>query len=232
MFYDSAFIELRTYLDVLRRRWPLVVLPALVVLVIGLLTFRTPPPTYQTSVEYIVGQQPAPDTLTEEQARQWAWVVSQYVVNGITDWTQGTDFAGRIADQLPAELGMDTQAVAAALSTNTIRSELTLVVEHPEEAVVEAIANMATDVLQDNDFVIPQLAGAPARAVPIDRVIVEPVAPGITAFLDVPLRVFVALAAGIGLALLIEYVDPKVRSARQVEGMKLVVLGKIPAERS
>ncbi len=238
MFYESAFTELRIYLEILRRRWPLIVIPAIIVLILGVVTFSVPPPTYESSVEYIVGQQPAPDTLTEEQARQWAWVVSQYVVNAVTDWTQGTDFAGRIADSLAAdypalteEFELDTSAVADAVSSTTIRSELTIVVAHADAEVVEAVANLATEVLQENDFVIPQLQNMPARAVPIDRVVVEEVAPSLMSYaLDIPLRVIVALAAGIGLALLIEYIDPKVRSIAHVERMKIAILGEIPAE--
>lgn len=238
MFYDSAFTELRVYLEILRRRWPLIVIPAVIVLAFGIITIRIPPSIYETKVEYIVGQEPAPDTLTEEQARQWAWVVSQYVVNAVTDWTQGTDFAGRISDQLfidypdlAEEFELDTEEVAIAVSSGTIRSELTIVVRHPDEEVTEIIANIATDVLQTNDFVIPQLQNMPARAVPIDRVVVEEISPSLSGFvLDIPLRVFVAMAAGIGLALLIEYIDPKVRSAAQIERMKLPIMGQIPAE--
>lgn len=230
MFYDAAFTELRIYLDVLRRRWPLIVIPTVIALIVGIATFRVPPPTYKTSVEYIVGQQPAPDALLEEQARQWVWVVSQYAVNGVTDWTQGTDFAGRIADQLDPAFELSTLDVADAITTDTIRSELTIIVEHANEEVVEAIANAATQVLKENDLVIPQLENMPARVVPIDRVIVEPVGAGMSAYIDVPLRVAVALAASVGLALLIEYVDPKVRSTAHVERMKLSILGEIPAE--
>jgi capsular polysaccharide biosynthesis protein len=238
MFYESAFTELRTYIEIVRRRWPLILVPAVVVLVIGIVTFRVPPPTYETTVEYIVGQQPAPDTLTDEQARQWAWVVSQYVVNAVTDWAQGTDFAGRIADQLAVaypeltkQFDLNTSAVATIISSTTIRSELTLVFEHQDEKVVEAVAKIATEVLQENDFVIPQLQNMPARVVPIDRVVVDEIAPPLFSYaIDLPLRLFVAIAAGIGLALLIEYVDPKVRSAAHIERMKLAMLGEIPAE--
>ncbi len=238
MFYKAAFTELRVYIDIVRRRRPMILIPIVIVVLVSILTFNQPLTIYQSSVKYIVGQEPAPDTFTEEQARNWSWIVSQYVVNGVKGWTEGTDFSGRISDrlevdhpQLYEEFDLDTREVEKIVSSGTIRSELTVVVRHFDEEVVETIANIATEVLRENDLVIPQLRNTPARVVPIDRVLVEEFKPELSVYIgDLPLRIFVAIAAGVGLALLVEYLDPKVRSAAQIERMSLVMLGEIPTE--
>jgi len=46
--------------------------------------------------------------------------------------------------------------------------------------------------------------------------------------LDLPLRIAVALAAGLGLALLAEYMDPTVRDRDELETIGLSIIGEIP----
>ena len=61
--------------------------------------------------------------------------------------------------------------------------------------------------------------------------VVNPIAPGIRSQLDLPLRVALALLAGLGLALLAHYIDPTVRDRAELERLRLPVLGEIPKER-
>lgn len=234
MIRSDIFLELRVYLDILRRRWPLVAVPTVIVLLLGIVTFRIPEPTYQIEMQYMVSQPPSVSAEIDEEARQYTWVTSQYVVNAVTDWAAGTEFAGRIAQQLNAqdeELEIEALDVASSLKVGTYRSILKLTFNHPDEDIIEAMVNSATVILQsDNASVVPHLGETKATIVPVDEVILQTQGPGITAFLDIPLRVFVAIATGIGLALLVEYLDPKVWTSRQITAMSIHVLGEIPGE--
>jgi capsular polysaccharide biosynthesis protein len=49
--------------------------------------------------------------------------------------------------------------------------------------------------------------------------------------LDLPLRLLLALAAGIALAFLADYLDDRVRGREDVERMGLRVVGEIPKKR-
>ena len=49
-------MELRRYWLVLKRRWLLLTIPAVIVLAIGLATYSTPAPVYNVGVRFIVGQ--------------------------------------------------------------------------------------------------------------------------------------------------------------------------------
>ena len=62
----------------------------------------------------------------------------------------------------------------------------------------------------------------------MDQPIVNRIPPGITTQLQLPLRIGLALAAGLGLALLVDYLDPTVRGRREVEEMGLPVIAEIP----
>ncbi|MFO7679069.1 MAG: hypothetical protein R6X34_03380, partial [Chloroflexota bacterium] len=86
-----------------------------------------------------------------------------------------------------------------------------------------------TAVLQEqNAAALPQLEGETAVIVPISQPVINPISPGIRSQLDLPLRILVALFAGIGLALLVEYLDPTIREAHEIDAIGLTILGEIP----
>ena len=96
-------MEIRRYWQVLKRRWPLVLIPAIIVLAIGLLTYQPPVPTYTTGVRFIVGQAPAPATDLEDEERYYNWLTSEYIVNGLTDWVRGGEFATAVSQYLAGQ---------------------------------------------------------------------------------------------------------------------------------
>ena len=51
---------------------------------------------------------------------------------------------------------------------------------------------------------------------------------GVGSQLDLPLRIMLALLAGVGLALLVEYLDPTIRDRHEAELLGLQILGEIP----
>ena len=228
----DIFDEIRLYVIVLLRRWPFLLVPMVVVTVLGLARFSVPQPTYKTSVQYIVSQDPTISAESNEESRQFVWLNSQYVVNTITDWSNGTEFAGRVAAEMRTKgFDIETGEVAAALETGTIRSKLEVFIDHPEEDIVGAMAEAATIVLnRDNLEAIPQLGQDPALITPIDEIEVEIVAAGLKGYLDLPIRLVIAAAMGIAVALFAEYIDPKIRTRQQIAAIRLPLIGEIPAE--
>ncbi len=90
--------------------------------------------------------------------------------------------------------------------------------------------NAAAEVLiAENSVGLPQLGGEPAELVQLDQPIVNQVPAGIIDQLELPVRIAIAVAAGIGLALFVEYVDPTVRGRRELETMGFEVVGSIPS---
>ena len=81
---------------------------------------------------------------------------------------------------------------------------------------------------EQNDKGLPQLGGIPAEMVQLDPPIVNQVPPGITKQLELPLRIALAIGAGIGLAFLVDYLDPTVRESKELESMDIPVIVEIP----
>ncbi|MCA9976965.1 MAG: hypothetical protein KC413_14490, partial [Anaerolineales bacterium] len=96
------------------------------------------------------------------------------------------------------------------------------------EALAAIMRAAITVLVTQNAAALPQLGGETAVIVPLDEPIVNQVSAGLRAQLDLPLRVILALGAGVGLALLVEYLDPTVRTRAQVEELGLPILGDIP----
>jgi capsular polysaccharide biosynthesis protein len=62
----------------------------------------------------------------------------------------------------------------------------------------------------------------------IDPPVVVPVGRRLTQKLDIPIRIGLALIAGVAGAFILDYVDQSIRDGQEVEAMGLRVLGYIP----
>jgi capsular polysaccharide biosynthesis protein len=224
-------MELREYWKVLRRRWMLVLIPAVTALLVGLLTYRPVPSSYNAGVRFIVGQPPAP--AASDEGRYYNWLASEYIVNGLNDWVRGGNFAQAVSEHLAMQgVAIPPGAIQGGLAADNARSMLTLSLNGADAAMLEQMMSSAIVVLtEQNAAALPQLGGETAVLVQLDEPVVNQIPAGIRNQLDLPLRVALALAAGIGLALLAEYLDPTIRERRELERMGLPVLGEIPQER-
>lgn len=224
-------MELRQLWQLFRRRWWVAVIPTLIVLVVGLVTYNLPGSFYSVGVRFIVGQEPTDAAATEDEERYYNWLTSEYIVNGLTDWIRGERFAAAVSAQLAQE-GIDVPAgeIRGSLAADNTRSMMTVILNSGrDQAAVEQMINAVITILTtQNADALPQLGDEPAVLVQLDTPIVNQIAPGIRSQLDLPLRVALALGAGIGLAFLVEYLDPTVRGRDELERSGWVVLGEIP----
>jgi capsular polysaccharide biosynthesis protein len=223
-------VELRRYWQVFRRRWLLIFIPSLVVLGIGLATYQSPPPVYNVGARFLVAQPPGAGALTDDEQRYFNWLSSEYIVNGLTDWVRGGKFAEAVSAAL-AEEGLDVppHAIQGGLAADNARSMLLLSMTYGDgETLAAMMATAVTLITEENAAALPQLGGETAVIIPLDPIHVNQIPAGIRSQLDLPLRLAIALAAGIGLALLVEYLDPTLRDRREVEALDLPILGEIP----
>lgn len=225
-------MELRQYGKIIRRRWWLALIPALIVLAVALATYRPAPPGYNVGVRFIVGQQPSPSTLRSDEERYYNWLSSEYIVNGLTDWVRGGRFAQAVSLEL-AGRGFEVPpgAIQGGLAADNTRSMLTLSLSSGDPELLAQMMDVAIVVLREqNATALPQLGGETARLVQLDEPVVSAAPGGLRSQLDLPLRLLLALIVGLGLAFLAEYLDPTVRDRQEIERMGLVVLGEVPRE--
>lgn len=225
-------MELRRFWLVLRRRWLIVIIPAAVVLLVGLITYQAPPMVYNTGARFIVGQNPTESADIEDEERYYNWLTSEYIVNGLTDWVRGGEFAAAVSDYL-AQSGYEIPpaAISVGLAADNARSMLTISLSHgDQEALGIMMDGVITVLVEQNAQALPQLGGENALLTQLDQPAVNPLPPGIRGQLELPLRIILALLVGVGLALLVEYLDPTIRDREELLRLKLPILGEIPRE--
>lgn len=226
-------MELHQIASIIRRRWIWVLVPAALVLLLGVVTYSPPPPVYNAGVRFITGQTPGVEADAFDEQRYYNWLTSEYIVNGLADWVRG----GRFAELVSAELAAAGESIPpweiqSGLAADNARSMLTVSVTGSSTPRVAAMINGIITVLtEQNAAGLPQLNGQNAELIPLDVPSVSQVPNGLMDQLELPLRVALALAAGLGLAFLVEYLDPTVRERKDVQRMELDVLGEIPPEK-
>jgi capsular polysaccharide biosynthesis protein len=223
-------MELRAYWKIFKRRWLLALIPAAVVLVAGLATYRPPAPGYNVGVRFMVGQAPSTAARGSDEERLANWHASEYIAHGLNDWVRGGQFAELVSARLATQgLAVPPGAIQGSINADNTRSQLVLYMNHGDPALLEAMMQAAVAVLvEQNALGLPQLGGEPAVVNALDQPLVNRNPSGLRSQLDLPLRVVLALVAGLGLALLAEYLDPTVRDRAEVEALGLAVMGEVP----
>lgn len=208
----------------------MVIIPTVVVLGLGVVTYRPPASTFNAGVRFIVGQTPVNGAVLRDEQRYYNWLASEYIVNGLTDWVRGGEFAAAVSELL-GEQGLDIppHAIQGGLAADNARSMLTLSLTHSDaEALAQMMDGVVMVLTKDNAEALPQLGGETAVLIQLDQPVVNPLPFAIRNQLDLPLRVLLALMAGVGLALLVEYLDPTIRDRDEVQQLGIPILGEIP----
>lgn len=226
-------MELRALWKVARRRWWLIALPSLAALAYATYGYATSPAgsvSYSTQIRYTAATPPDDERPTYEDESYYPWLASEYVVNALTDWVRTGSFAEEVSKQL-AEQNIDIPAGAlqGRIAADNARSVMTLTLNWGDADQLAAIAEAATYVLQERSAVyFPPLSAVGVQVVALDAVSVSPIPPPISARLDPLIRFALGAGAGVGLAFLVEYLDPTLRDRSEIEALGLAVLAEIP----
>ena len=216
----------------LRRRW-LVVLPALVLGAVAIVTYGPPQPTFAATMRFAVGYTPDPSSQSLYDRFYPAWLASEYIAGGLSDWARTGNFAEAVSEDLAArDVDVPPAAAAASIVSDHTRSIVALYFNGNDPALLQSLAESAARVLQTrNATVFPQNGARGASVTPLDNPAVGAAPPSLRARLELPIRVGLAMAAGLVLALLAHYLDPMIRDRSDVEALGLSIVGEIPKRR-
>lgn len=220
-------------LQVVFRRWFLVVIPVAIVALFTLPDLLTLGPAavggFTTTIRYTAAQQlnAIPD---RDGDFQDVWLASELTVNAFSEWIRSSQFAAEVRAALAAE-GLEIAPGAFSLMTDNDRSVGVIAINGADASEVESVALAAIRVLQTRAQVyFPQLGDQPAQVTLLDQPIVNAVPPALPNRLRPLLQLAIAVIGGIGLAFLAEYFDPILRRREQVQGINLSVIATIPRE--
>jgi capsular polysaccharide biosynthesis protein len=227
-------MELRQYWHIV---WKRIWIPALlfaVVLVVSLVLRRPASPQYQASGRVLVDVPPLEAVegmgfdprLTAPQA-------TEYLVDDFTQFVSSQAVANAVSQRL-ADQGIQVPpgVIQSSTASEQIHRVVTIHVTWGDPDQALTILNAAVEVLkQEAPGYFGRLGLEQPQVALFDGPGVSPVPPSLSERLDLPVRLLLALLAGIALAFLLDYLDDSIRGRQDLEGLGIHVLAEIPRRR-
>lgn len=224
--------ELRWFLAAMLRRWLLWLLPVVIVggwVGYGLLT-RTPPASGFSTVVRFSAAQSIEAIPNRDGDFQDVWLSSELTVKALTSWAQTTSFKREVARRV-ADAGIVFEPAALPVAADHERSVGQLFLSWNNAAELEVIAQAALDVLrEDSASYFPQFGDEPAQVTILDDIQINAAPPPIVDRFEPIVRLMLAVLAGVGLVVLVEYFDPTLRTQEELQRQGIAVLVSIPRE--
>jgi capsular polysaccharide biosynthesis protein len=219
--------DLREYWRIFRKRWYIPVLLTVLTVVISVLTYQAPPPTYVATLRFTIGVNADPN-VTGTDPILGAYQASEYIRDDFVEILRSDLFTNDVNATLndPA-LRVSTGSIAGAVERQRRIISMSVTWNNPEQAL--QIAEAAAQTLEtQNAKYFAQLGSEGAMVTRIDGPDVFPVGQGIRERLDLPIRAVLAFLAGLVIVFILDALDDSVRGARDIENMGLEVMGEIP----
>jgi capsular polysaccharide biosynthesis protein len=229
----KCLVELSHYASILQRRWRLIAAIATLSLLAAAIAAWRGPCAYQASMRMAVSVVPEPrrDTYYSYD-NYYPWLASEYLADDLSELLRSQ----ALANDVSAELlnGVDPGFLASATRTKKTHRMLDITICGSEPAVTMSIADAYERVINSR---LGEYMGMLQANNGYARIINRPTltrASGPAALIgEVLLRTAVGSVLAIGLAFLLEYLDDRLRTRREIEALlDWPVLGEIPAQRA
>ncbi len=225
-------MEVRQYVQVIRRRMWVVVSVFLIVLVVGALRASSPAPMYQASMRFLLGvRSGGEDSQYFSYDGYYTWLTSEYLLDDVAQLVQSRTFAEAVSQRLASQgLAVSAASISGATQTGQLHRILSVSVASPDPSQLERIALAVAEILPTEiERHFAQVGAGTVYASVIDPPAVYAIGASLRQKLDLPLRLMLAILAGVVLAFVLDYLDDTVRDARELETAGLCTLGEIPS---
>jgi capsular polysaccharide biosynthesis protein len=225
-------MELKIYLQALRRRWPVILALPLIVALLAVVQEVSRETTYATDARLRVISERIEGDFTDYPDDD-NFIASEYAIDDLVEAVRGNVFAATVAERVRAS-GMDigNEEVESAIASDREHRVLTVTVRSADPERAEAIAREATLELEASAF---EYIGFPSpESGQVVTVIDQPGEAGpdtSRARLLLILQVVAAAGAGVLLAFLIDYLDDTLHDAETTAAtLGVPYLASVPAE--
>jgi len=227
-------MELREYWQIIRRRLWIVITLLLIVLVISALMGPRRAPVYQVTMRFMMGLEPEAKSCDYyAYDKYYTWLTAEYLIDDASELVRSSAFAQAVSERL-AGTGVSVPAgiIHGSTQAGQLHRILTVSVVWGDAAQLADIANAVADVLPSEIARhFAQVGTSAVYASLIDPPAIGPVGASLKEKLDLPIRLLLALVAGIALTFLLDYLDDTVRSRQELEQSGINVLAEIPPAR-
>lgn len=189
------------------------------------------PAAYTTSLSFSVGVQPQAPASGEEA--YYTALASEYLIDDLAEVVRGSEFAAAVSQRLQARgITVPPGALQGSTQAGKLHRILNVGITWGNPDELAAIGDAVAATLQEEAATfMPRLFAQNGAAYLVNRGGVGEIGPGLREQLELPLRLLIALTAGIALAFLADYLDDRVRGREDIERLGLRVVGEIPKKR-
>lgn len=225
-------MELKQYWRIIwKRAW----IPILLLLLAGvsLLTSDTPPTTYSTTMRFTVGVKPQEIADQYNYDSYYAYLASEYLADDMTAIVRSQAFASDVNEHL-AEMERSVRIPPGSIEGVAIAEKQHRILRlNITWGNADELADIAQAVVRTMETDSPKYLTQLGTSGALIQVIDEPSppaanAPSLSQRLNVPVRLLLALAVGVALTFLFDYLDDNVRGKAELEAMGIPVLTEIP----
>jgi capsular polysaccharide biosynthesis protein len=233
-------LELREYWSIIRRRWWLPVAITLAALIASTAVGLRGAAAFKTDMRIAISTIPTPDpnaTLYYDPT-YYSNLDSEYLADDMSEFMTSRAFADEVMRELATgSTPVDVDVITILNATRTKKThrfiDVTITTSTLEQG--EQIAGSISRILSDPAHLAIYLKALTAYNTQM-TVVTPPVTHRANTIVglisEIGLRTVIGVLVGIGLAFLIDYVDPSVRTREEAESLlQLPVLGQIPRTR-
>jgi capsular polysaccharide biosynthesis protein len=227
-------MELRQYWQIIRRRLWVVFSLFLIVLAIGFLKRAPSTQGYQANMRFLMGLEPEAKTgdyYTYD--KYYTWLTSEYLIDDASELVRSKAFAEAVSKQLASQgIQVPAGAIQGSTQAGQLHRILTISVGWGDAKELGDIANAIVAVLPGEiAWHFAQVGTSSVHASLIDPPTLFAIGASLKQKLDLPLRLFLSVVAGIALAFVLHYLDDSVLSRQELEQSGLNVLAELPPVR-
>lgn len=231
-------MQLRHYLSIVLRFWPLVLALPIIVGIVSFLFAVRQPVSYLASADFLLLQAlPVQGEIREPSELRDQWGGTEYVIDDLPQVVASTRFAQDVSAVL-TERGIELSpaAIKGSLSAQSLHRTVTINAVSGSSVHAVALVEAAVEALRRNGLAywgrsdLSEGSGLEVSLLNISEQ-ATPQSSMRRIILNTAVRAALGLAAGIALAFLFSYLDTRIRSRYDVEeGLGLPVVGMIPPE--
>lgn len=230
-------MELREYWSIVRRRWWLPVAIALVALIASIFVGIRGAAAYKTDMRVAVSTVPTPDPggVLYYDPTYYSNLDSEYLADDMSEFMTSRAFADEVKRELATSstpYDLDIETIMNATRTKKTHRFIDISVTTPTFEEGSQIAASISRILADKAHLAQYLQALTAYNTQM-TIVTPPVTHRANTLVgvisEIGLRTLIGLILGLGVAFLVDYVDPSLRTRQEAEALLQVpVLGEIP----